>query len=288
MMALAGGTLVASIALAAGSATGPFAPKCRDQDGRRLDCGTDVERCGGAIRPMNTIPTLTPASGSASASARPKDPACLRGVHRPALPDPPRPDARTDDRVAQRSDRALPADPDGGPFMVLAKTFKGVDAERWALALVLELRNEYRLPAYILRTRDFPMRSNIRNIPPTAIREVREAFVGEPEKTRTHDEAAVLVGDEKTVEGAAALLKTVKKIKPKCLNGMPSIFHWRQGLSTAWQTTNPYIPAQDLFPRKADPLAQADQRRAAQPGLLPRTLFAPGRRVRRPGLVQPG
>ena len=40
--------------------------------------------------------------------------------------------------------------------MVLARVFRGVDAERMALALVKELRTEHNLPAYILRTKDFP------------------------------------------------------------------------------------------------------------------------------------
>ena len=95
-----------------------------------------------------------------------------------ALPAPVIPDAN------QRRRCALPNDPiepylltrDAGPFMVMAKTFRGPDAERWALALVLELQNEYHLPAYILRTRDFPMRSNIRDVPPTAIRQIRKPY----------------------------------------------------------------------------------------------------------------
>jgi hypothetical protein len=134
----------------------------------------------------------------------------------------------------------------------MAKTFRGPDAERWALALVLELRNDYGLPAYVLRSRDFPMRSNIRTIPPTAPRTQQQAFVTDPEKTRTYDEAVVLVGDEKTLKDSEILLHRVKKIKPKSLNGNPSIFHWRDGLNTAMRTTNPFVPAQDLFPRKPD------------------------------------
>ena len=52
--------------------------------------------------------------------------------------------------------------------MVLAKTFRGPDAEKLALALAMELRGKYNLPAYILRTKDFPGKSNIRGVPPTA------------------------------------------------------------------------------------------------------------------------
>lgn len=175
---------------------------------------------------------------------------------------------------------ALPNDPIGpylltrdvGPFMVLAKTFRGPEAERFALALVLELRREHGLPAYILRTKDFPMRSNIRNVPPTSAQYVRQPRLTEPEKTRSYDEAAVLVGNEKTLAASEALMHRVRKIKPKCLDEIPSIFNWRHGLSTALRTTNPYVPTQDIFPgKKKDSLV--DQMNAG-----PRSVFkCPGR-----------
>src|SRR5438270_1634484 len=36
-----------------------------------------------------------------------------------------------------------------GPFMVMAQTFRGPDASRYAVALSRELRESYHLPAYI-------------------------------------------------------------------------------------------------------------------------------------------
>jgi hypothetical protein len=141
-----------------------------------------------------------------------------------------------------------------GPFMVLAKTFRGPDSERMALALAMELKNKYGLPAYILRTKDFPGRSDIRGVPPQAAPDVAQPNVAVPEKFRTYDEAAVLVGNEKTEKDAVLLLHQVKKIKPDCLNGMPSLFKWREGLHTAIRTTNPYIPAHWLYPHKLDQL----------------------------------
>lgn len=150
----------------------------------------------------------------------------------------------------------LPNDPiepwlltkEAGPFMVMARTFRGPEAERYALALAMELRNDYGLPTYILRTQDFPMRSNIRNVPPLARPWQNKAELAGPEKVRTYDEAAVLVGNEKTLAGSEALLHRVKKIKPKCLNNIPSFFGWREGLSTALRTTNPFVPTQNLYP----------------------------------------
>jgi hypothetical protein len=156
----------------------------------------------------------------------------------------------------------LPNDPiepwllkkDNGPFMVLAKTFRGPDCERLALALAKELRGKYGLPAYILRSKDFPGRSNIRQVPPTAEPGVVQANIAVPEKYRTYDEAAVLVGNEKTEKDSALLLHQVKKIKPDCLNSMPSMFKWRVGLDKALRTTNPYVAAHTLYPRKSDRL----------------------------------
>jgi hypothetical protein len=157
---------------------------------------------------------------------------------------------------------ALPSEPiepylltkSDGPFMVLAKTFRGVDAERMALALCKELRNDFGLPAYILRKKDFPGGSMIRGTPPTVPSEVVAPDIKMPEKIRTLDEASVLVGNEKTLAGSEKLWREVKKLKPKCLSGMSSPYPWRSGLSSALRTTNPYVPAQLLFPRPKDKL----------------------------------
>jgi hypothetical protein len=143
---------------------------------------------------------------------------------------------------------------ENGPFMVLARVFRGVDAERMALALVKELRNEYNLPAYVLRTKDFPGKSLMRGTPPTVPSEVMAPDIKMPEKTRTFDEAAVLVGNEKTLADSEKLWHVVRKIKPKCLQEMSSPFGWREGLSKSYRTTNPYVPAQYLYPRTKDRL----------------------------------
>jgi hypothetical protein len=141
-----------------------------------------------------------------------------------------------------------------GPFMVLAYTFRGPDAPRQALALVLELRNQYKLPAYILLPKKFPGKSNIRGVPPQAPQFALKDDVGLPELIRALDEAAVLVGDEKTVKDATDLMKTVKKLHPLCIDGQPQMWHVRkgQGLSRATRTTNPFVPAEELFARQPD------------------------------------
>jgi hypothetical protein len=141
-----------------------------------------------------------------------------------------------------------------GPFMVLAYSFRGPDAPRQALALVLELRGQYHLPAYILMPKKFPGRSNIRGVSPTASQFAQRDDVGLPEILRAVDEAAVMVGDMKTTKDAFDLMHQVKKLHPVCIDGIPSPYPWRkkQGLSRATTTTNPFVPAEELFPRQPD------------------------------------
>jgi hypothetical protein len=199
------------------------------------------------------VPSFTPDLSIPDPSA-PKDPNVIPAATAPAPVAP--------DQLKPAS-IALPNDPiepylltqKNGPFMVMAKTFRGPQAERFALALVLELRRDYKLPAYILRTKDFPKLSNIRNVPPTAIPLMDKPQLTNPEKVRTYDEAVVLIGDEKTIADQDALWKKVKKIKPACLAQMPEVWAHREGLNKALKTTNPYVPAQFLYPgRRKDPL----------------------------------
>jgi hypothetical protein len=137
-----------------------------------------------------------------------------------------------------------------GPFMIMAHTFRGPEATRYALALALELQNQYHLPAYIFHLKIQPGGSNIRNTQPTAPESVRNAQMGTPEKFRVFDEAAVLVGNCKSLDEAEKLLKDVKKLKPAALEDLPTIWAHRkgQGLARAHITANPLQAAQNLYP----------------------------------------
>ncbi len=160
----------------------------------------------------------------------------------------------------------LPAEPiepflltrESGPFMVNAHAFKGPHADQYAQILALELRTRFGLPAYVLRPKDFPLRSNIRGVPPTANPGINRAMPGLPEMERIKDEALVLVGNEKTLADSKKLLNHVKRLHPECLEVIPECFPWRKGkgLKYASNTTNPYVPAEELFPRKPDLLVQ--------------------------------
>ncbi len=135
---------------------------------------------------------------------------------------------------------------DAGPFMVLARIFRGPDAKRLAIALAKELRDDYGLPAYIFRKGNVPL-DRMRGVPPAGIAR---------EKIRTFDEAAVLVGDEKNPEDQARLWREVKTIEAKCLEHLATAFPWRKGLSTALRTMNPLVPAQKVGAREGDNLVK--------------------------------
>ncbi len=156
---------------------------------------------------------------------------------------------------------AEPVDPymltkDAGPFMVMAKTFRGPDAVKYAQMLTMELRQKHHLPAFVYYQKIHPRHSNIRGIPPTAPPEQEVGQLKGQEKYRLYDEAVVLVGNEKTIQGQQKLLHYVKSLHPVCIDGMPSPFPWRngEGLRRALATTNPLVPAQKLYPANADPM----------------------------------
>ncbi len=206
----------------------------------------------------SATPTQEPASGEL---ARPTN-TPIRAINPEPLKDNSEVPAPEDVKGGDGPQIPLPTGPiepymltkENGPFMVLAYSFRGPDAPRQALALVLELRNQYKLPAFILLPKKFPNRSNIRGVPPQAATFATRDDVTVPEIYRTLDEAAVLVGNEKTIKDSYTLLHTVKKIHPACIDGVKSIYHWRngKGLTRALVTTNPFVPAENLFPQQQD------------------------------------
>jgi hypothetical protein len=145
-----------------------------------------------------------------------------------------------------------------GPFMILAYTFRSPYAAKYAQALAMELRQTENLPAYVYYMRIQPGGSNIRNIPPTAPGYVRTGTLTPPERYRSYDEAAVLVGNYPTIDDAEGDLKRVKKLRPQTLSGTHSIWASadprarRQGLSRAIVTQNPLVAAQRLYPGRKD------------------------------------
>jgi hypothetical protein len=162
-----------------------------------------------------------------------------------------------------------------GPFMVLAYSFRGPDAPRQALALVLELRSQYKLPAYILLPKKFPGRSIIRGVPPQTPPFVQKDDVGLPELLRTLDEAAVMVGNEKTTKDSIDLMNKIKA-HPQ-----------RQRVEPGAGDHQPVRPRRRPLRQAAGRDADQHERRPAQHQELPGTLHAPGRQLHRPVDLRP-
>jgi hypothetical protein len=164
--------------------------------------------------------------------------------------------------VAADPNAHLPTEPidpylltkDVGPFMVLAYTFRMPNAAKYAQALAMELRSDG-YPAWVFYIKIHPGNSNIYNVPPTSHPADRAGHVAAPERYRTFDEAAVLVGNCKTEADAKALLPKIKHLHPKCLPEASGIFQGlrKPGLSKAMMTANPLIPAQLMYPGRPIP-----------------------------------
>ena len=195
-------------------------------------------------------PFTRPPASSKIASPKAKDPSVLRSgdtvpeptaldeVKTPVIPQPAEP---IDEYLLQK---------EHGPFMVSAYSFTGPEAAKYAQILAMEIRRDYNLPAYVWLAKIQPMKSNVYGVQPTAPAHSRNNDLSPPERWRTQDEAAVLVGNCKTIAESKAVWKQVKHIYPKCLDTFPVIYQNRKGkgLNRAMMTTNPFAPSQNLYP----------------------------------------
>lgn len=214
--------------------------------------GTPTAPPAKALQPVPGTPArTTPRRQTTSAANPPKTDAKVVLANNEATPEPTPLEELDGPKIA------LPTAPLGpfllqkehGPFMVMAHTFRGPDASRYAQALCIELRDRYGLPAYVWHLKIQPGHSNIRNVAPTAPSEIPGNRVTDPEGRRVYDEAAVLVGNCVTEKESQDLWYKVKKLHSKTLDGLPSIYPWRKkGLSRALMTTNPLRASQELFP----------------------------------------
>ncbi len=166
-----------------------------------------------------------------------------------------------------------------GPWMVMACSFSGENAVDQATALTLELRQRYKLPAYVYEKKfDLGKEPIIRGV---------DQF-GNPRKMKYQtgsteiEEVAVLVGDYPSVDDPEAqeALRKVKSCQPDCLIGkegqatsrslagyrklqvaaQKAIFsgddsRTRKGpMGHAFVTTNPVLPVDYYVPKGLDPL----------------------------------
>lgn len=159
-----------------------------------------------------------------------------------------------------------------GPWMIMCTTFHGEDAEQRAHKLVLELRSQYKLNAFVMKqTYDFKQRGlegvglNPDGTPKSMTYARQEKF----------DEVAVLVGDYRAVDDpdARKTLKMLKSAEPECLktekqkaaaNSFDDLRHKAEAvvggglakgpgpLGMAFLTTNPMLPKDYYAPQGID------------------------------------
>jgi len=154
---------------------------------------------------------------------------------------------------------------DNGPWMIMACSFTGDQAEQQARELVLELRKRYKLPAYMYE-KTFDLKSDNAKSP-------RRYRYQQGERIR---EVAVLVGDFPAVDDPRAqeILQKIKCYRPTALEAHPekstsltlaALRSIQQSLLTddnekkqkgpmrhAFLTTNPLLPDEYFAPKGVD------------------------------------
>ena len=178
--------------------------------------------------------------------------------------------------------RRIEADPlnwyelteDQGPWMILAASFRGPQAQRQAHELVLELRKEFKLPAY-LHARQFDFTQRERGLGFTENGRPKVMRYQNAEKVV---DVAVLVGDFHSVEDPRAqrTLEIIKYARPECLKRThrtsQELAEYRDAqraihrfllkdekktigpMRAAFVTPNPMLPQEAIMPQGLDPL----------------------------------
>jgi hypothetical protein len=161
--------------------------------------------------------------------------------------------------------KTYPLAQSNGPWMIMAMTFHGDDAETKAQQLVYELRKQYKLNAYsVAQNFDYSQRyMDGRGLYPDG-HPVKTRYL-HPERT---EEVAVLVGDYPTIDDPEGKknLAMLKKAQPDCLK-KPDDHSYNQPLAELFK-----FQKETLSSRKAGPLGNAFM--TSNP-LLPREYFTP-------------
>ncbi|MBX3415777.1 MAG: hypothetical protein KF708_24040 [Pirellulales bacterium] len=159
---------------------------------------------------------------------------------------------------------------ENGPWTILAVTFIGEQAQAKAKALVIELRQRYKLPAYTHRVHyDYTGEVEGRGLDEFGGKRIMRY-----NRNTQVDEIAVLVGDYPTVDDVEAqrTLEKLRFAKPECLIGegeasrplaglreMQRMVQARigdekkdRGPLRPFMTTNPLLPPEYFAPKGAD------------------------------------
>lgn len=201
------------------------------------------------------------------------------GAIAPAIAAPPWKAMPLFKRIEADAEKAYPLSDQHGPWMIMATTFTGDDAETRARELVYELRSRFKLPAYT-----YNMKFDFGKVEGRGV----DRF-GRPLRMRPQiasmNEVAVLVGDYPTIDDPLAkkTLERIKFAKPDCLDlekiaaankktGRPLVL-WRMNfqdmrpdddvkkhmgpMDHAFITSNPLLPDSYFAPKGLDKLTVA-------------------------------
>lgn len=156
--------------------------------------------------------------------------------------------------------------PQHGPFMVYVASFRGEEAYELSHGLAQELREQYKMQAFIIRRVDRDAETERQRLLEIQARQVgEEAAMTRRRIVRVPDEYAVMVGHFADMKAAAEMCKKLKTMdRPTSIGG--GIVMWRQRVDTPKpsdvkklneQRTNPFT---HVFPT-SNPLAKQQQRK---------------------------
>lgn len=158
---------------------------------------------------------------------------------------------------------------DHGPWLIMCRAFAGETAEQDANALVLELRQRFKMKAYVHQQNyDFTQKE-----PGKGFDRYGAPKVMKPANPSQFVEVAVLVGDFDGPEDpkVESTLESIKTLQPQCLNvqsgkGKSARFNVWRGLTAkkdgkgpmkmAFLTRNPRLPDEFFAPKGLDPLVK--------------------------------
>lgn len=158
---------------------------------------------------------------------------------------------------------------DHGPWLIMCRAFAGETAQQDAHALVLELRQRYKLKAYLHEQQyDFTQKERGKGFDRYGAPKVMK-----PANPSQFVEVAVLVGDFDGPEDpkADSILDSIKTMHPECLDvkkgsGKSARFNVWRGITAkmdgkgpmklAFLTRNPRLPDEYFAPKGIDPLVK--------------------------------
>ena len=116
-------------------------------------------------------------------------------------------------RLEADPDKSYPLAERNGPWMIMAMTFSGPNAQEQSQELVYELRSRFKLPAYTHEMHFDHTADKNGKKPSAAARKVRY-------RLNEMTEIAVLVGDYPSIDDHAAqkTLQKIKLLQPDCLD----------------------------------------------------------------------